>query len=188
MSRTGQIDKAHQRVSGSATRPWKAGRSGFAARRWRAAFALGLISSTFSTVVSQLSAARVGRDAAVDWMVVATIPGTDRMLSSDPTASSIMVGILFHQWADFSWALFFFGVLGRWTAQLSPVSLMLLALPWAMMTSALEWFVLVPLFPFWQPIFTLQQPYWVGFLVHLSSASIYPMYAWMNHDPAVQDQ
>src|SRR5215212_9223013 len=104
MSRTGEIDKARQRVSRSATRRWKAGRSGSAARRWRAAIVLGLVSSTFSTVVSQLSAARVGRDAAVDWMVVATIPGTDRMLSSDPTAGSIVVGILFHQWADFSWA------------------------------------------------------------------------------------
>ena len=45
------------------------------------------------------------------------------------------------------------------------------AVPWAILTSALEWFILVPLFPFWQPIFTLQQPYWIGFLVHLSSAS-----------------
>lgn len=50
--------------------------------RWVAATALGLISSVFSTVVSQLFAARIGRDAAV----------------------------------DFSWALVFFGVLGRWTA------------------------------------------------------------------------
>jgi uncharacterized protein (DUF305 family) len=38
----------------------------------------------------------------------------------------------------------------------------------------------VPLFPFWQPIFTLQQPYWIGFLVHLSSASMYPLYAWLR--------
>ncbi len=44
-----------------------------------------------------------------------------------------------------------------------------------LLTSALEWFLLVPLFPFWQPIFTLQQPYWIGFLVHLSFASITPV-------------
>jgi hypothetical protein len=48
-----------------------------AARRWRAAAYLGLISSTFSTVVSQLSAARIGRDAIVDWMSVAAIPARD---------------------------------------------------------------------------------------------------------------
>jgi len=30
---------------------------------------------------------------------------------------------------------------------------------------------------FWQPIFTLQQPYWIGFLVHPSSAS---MLAWLR--------
>jgi hypothetical protein len=53
------------------------------------------------------------------------------------------------------------------------------AVPWAILTSALEWFILVQLFPFWQPIFTLQQPYWIGFLVHLSSASMYPLFAWL---------
>jgi uncharacterized protein (DUF305 family) len=189
MSRAGEIYKARRRLTNAVSSPWKSGQFGSgAARRWRAAAWLGLISSTFSTIVSQLSAARIGRDATVEWMVVATIPGTDRVLSSDPTAAAIVVGILFHQWADFSWALFFFGVLGRWTARLSPVSLVLIAPPWAMMTSALEWFVLVPLFPFYQPIFTLQQPYWVGVLVHLSSASIYPMYRWLDQDASVQSQ
>jgi uncharacterized protein (DUF305 family) len=37
--------------------------------------------------------------------------------------------------------------------------------------------VLVPLFPFWQPLFTLQQPYWIGLLVHSSSAVMYPLFA-----------
>ena len=90
------------------------------------------------------------------------------------------VGIAFHQWADFSWALVFFGVLGKWTANLSPASLAMAAMPWAILSSALEWFMLVSLFPFWQPIFTLQQPYWIGFLVHLSSASMYPLFAWLR--------
>jgi hypothetical protein len=38
--------------------------------------------------------------------------------------------------------------------------------------------------PLLQPIFTLQQPYWIGFLVHLSSACMYPAYAWLRrpHD------
>src|SRR3954452_2163780 len=168
-------------MTGALTRPSKSDvYVSAAAGRWRAAVYLGLVSSTFSTIVSQLSAARIGRDAAVDWMVVATIPGSDNMLSSEPTLGSILVGILFHQWADFSWALFFFGVLGKWTASLNPISLTVLAMPWAFMTSAIEWFVLVPLFPFWQPIFTLQQPYWLGFLVHLSSASMYPLFAWLR--------
>jgi uncharacterized protein (DUF305 family) len=152
--------------------------------RWRAAICLGLISSTFSTVVSQLSAARIGRDAAVDWMSVAAIPARDWALSTEPSTAAIAIGIAFHQWADFSWALVFFGVLARWTGRLHPVTLALAAFPWAVFTSAFEWFVLVPLFPFWQPIFTLQQPYWIGFLVHLSSASMYPLYAWLRRSPA----
>jgi uncharacterized protein (DUF305 family) len=154
------------------------------ARRWRAAAYLGLISSTFSTVVSQLSAARIGRDAAVDWMSVAAIPARDWALSADPSVGAIAVGIAFHQWADFSWALVFFGVLGKWTANRHPLWLAAAAVPWAILTSSLEWFVLVPLFPFWQPIFTLQQPYWIGFLVHLSSASMYPLFAWLRRAPS----
>ena len=141
---------------------------------------LGLISSTFSTVVSQLSAARIGRDASVDWMSVAAIPSRDWALTAEPSISAVAIGIAFHQWADFSWALVFFGLLGKWTANLGPASLAMAAVPWAILTSALEWLILVPLFPFWQPIFTLQQPYWIGFLVHLSSASMYPLFAWLR--------
>jgi hypothetical protein len=152
--------------------------------RWRPAVYLGLISSTFSTVVSQLTAARMGRDAAVDWMSVAAIPARDWALSAEPSSSALAVGIAFHQWADFSWALVFFGLFGKWTGNLTPASLAVAALPWAILTSALEWFILVPLFPFWQPIFTLQQPYWIGFLVHLSSASMYPLFAWLRRSVA----
>ncbi|WP_128926226.1 DUF305 domain-containing protein [Bradyrhizobium guangxiense] len=156
--------------------------------RWIAAAELGLISSTFSTLVSQLFAARIGRDAAVDWMTVATIPARDWALSPEPSWSAILAGIAFHQWADFSWALVFFGVLGRWTADLRPRMILLLALPWAVFSSSAEWFALVPLIPFWQPLFTLQQPYWIGLLVHASSAVMYPLFArlrWRRgHAPA----
>src|SRR3954466_8729337 len=137
---------------------------------WRAAVELGLVSSTFSTIVSQLFAARIGRDAAVDWMTVAAIPARDWAISAEPSWSAILAGIAFHQWADFSWALVFFGVLGRLTADLRPLTILLLALPWAAFSSSREWCVLVPLFPFWRPLFTLQQPYWIGLLVHSSSA------------------
>jgi len=70
-------------------------------RRWIAAAYLGLISSTFSTVVSQLSAARIGRDALVDWMSIAAIPARDWALTAEPSIGAIAVGIAFHQWADF---------------------------------------------------------------------------------------
>ncbi|MFC1460142.1 DUF305 domain-containing protein [Microvirga arabica] len=147
---------------------------------WRAAALLGLISSTFSTLVSQFLAARIGRDAVVDWMVVATIPFRDGMLHIEPSWPAIIAGILFHQWADFSWAVVFFGLFGRWTAGLSPQAILLVAMPWALFTSAAEWFFLVPLIPFWQPIFTLNQPYWIGFLVHAVSASMYPLFPWLR--------
>jgi hypothetical protein len=107
---------------------------------------------------------------------VANIPVRDSALQMAPTGLVILAGILFHQWADFSWEVFFFGLLGRWTARLQPWTLVFVAAPWAVFTSAVEWLVLVPLFPFWQPIFPLQQPYWLGLLVHLASASVYPLF------------
>ncbi|MHC2439906.1 DUF305 domain-containing protein [Bradyrhizobium sp. USDA 4451] len=151
--------------------------------RWLAAVELGLISSSFSTIVSQLAAARIGRDAAVDWMTVAAIPARDGVLGPEPSWSAILVGIAFHQWADLSWAVVFFGLLGRWTTHLThltPTQILLAALPWAILSSAAEWFVLVPLFPFFQPLFTLQQPYWIGLLVHASSAVMYPLFVWLR--------
>jgi len=113
-------------------------------------------------------------------MTVAAIPMRDVALSIEPSWSAILVGIAFHQWADFSWAVIFFGLLGRWTAALSPWRIFLLAMPWALFTSASEWFVLVPLFPFNQPIFTLQQACWIGLLVHMASAGMYPLFAWLR--------
>ncbi|WFU57664.1 DUF305 domain-containing protein [Bradyrhizobium pachyrhizi] len=156
--------------------------------RWLAAAQLGIFSSSFSTLLSQVTAGQLGRDPLVDWMTVAAIPARDGVLSSDPSTAAIAIGIAFHQWADFSWTLLFFGLLGGCTERLHPVALAALAAPWGLLTSATEWFVLVPLFPFWQPIFTLQQPYWIGFLVHLSSAAMYPLFAWfrwpIGHAPA----
>jgi len=147
---------------------------------WRAAILLGLASSTYSTLISQMAAGRLGRDPWVDWMSVAAIPARDWPLQFEPGWASIVTGIAFHQWADFSWALVFFGLLGRWTAGLRPALLAVIALPWAVVTSATEWLFLVPVFPFAQPIFTLQQPYWIGLLVHVSSALLYPGFSWIR--------
>jgi uncharacterized protein (DUF305 family) len=147
---------------------------------FRAAALLGLISSTFSTVATTLAAVRVGQDPITDWMVVAGFPFRDPMLQSEPSWWIIAAGIAFHQWADFSWALVFFGVFGRWTACLAPFPILLIGLSWAVLTSALEWAFLVPAFPFWQPIFTLRQPYWVGFIVHATSASMYPLFPFIR--------
>ena len=143
---------------------------------WKAAALLGLVSSTFSTLVSHFAAGRIGRDALVDWMIVASIPLRDAALQAEPTWPVVAAGILFHQWADFSWELVFFGVFGFLTARLSPLVLIAVALPWAVFTSASEWFFLVPVLPFWQANFPLEQAYWIGFLVHATSASMYPLF------------
>src|SRR5436309_14697397 len=98
---------------------------------WRAAAGLGLISSSYSTLISQFAAGRLGRDAAVDWMPDAAIPARDWALHSEPAWSSIAIGIAFHQWADFSWALVFLGVFGSSTSRLQAAVMADVALPWA---------------------------------------------------------
>jgi uncharacterized protein (DUF305 family) len=150
-------------------------------RRWRTALLMGLLVSIWSTALSQLAAGRIGRDPAVDWMVVAAIPLRDLALQAEPGWGVVLAGVLFHIWADLSWALVFFGLLGRWTMRLRPAALLLIAPVWAIGTSALEWSVLVPVMPFAQPVFTLNQPWWIGLLVHLSAALAYPLY------PALRD-
>jgi uncharacterized protein (DUF305 family) len=154
---------------------------------WKAAAVLGLVTSTFSTVVASLGAGRLGQDPLVDWMVVAAIPLGSGVFEAEPTWPVILAGILFHQWADFSWAIVFFGVLGPWTKRLSPGALLLVALPWAVFTSALEWLALVPLFPFFQPVFTLEQSYALGFAVHAISSSLYPLFPWLRSRMAVDE-
>jgi uncharacterized protein (DUF305 family) len=151
-----------------------------AALDWHAALVTGLITSTFSTFVAQLTAARVGGDALVDWMVVGAIPLRDLALQAEPTWPFVVAGILFHQWADITWALVFFGLLGRWTTKLGPWAILGVAVPWAVFTSSIEWLFLVPLVPFWRPLFTLEQPYWLGLVVHLASSSLYPLFPWLR--------
>ena len=53
---------------------------------------LGLISSTFSTVVSQLSAATIGSDALADWMSHLH-PGTRLGFDRGTTIGAIAIGI-----------------------------------------------------------------------------------------------
>jgi len=136
---------------------------------FRAAALLGLISSTFSTIATTLAAARIGQDPITDWMVVAAIPFRDGMLQIERPGGSLRPGSLFINGRIFP---------GRWSSsacsavgpRLAPLPILMIGLSWAMLTSAIEWAFLVPAFPFWQPIFTLRQPYWVGFIVHATSA------------------
>jgi len=144
--------------------------------RLHSALWLGVLTSTFSTVVASLGAERLGRSAAVDWMVVSSLVLRDAAWQADPGWGAILTGVAVHQSADIWWAIVFFGLLGRWTTQRSPAAILLLSLPWAALTSALEWLVLVPLLPFEQPAFSLEQPYWLGLVVHGLSALLYPLY------------
>ena len=144
---------------------------------WRAAALLGLLTSTFSTIAVTLGAARIGRDISIDWMIVGTVLLRDGGLQAEPGWRELGAGVLVHLSADFFWAMVFFGLLGRWTGRLSPWVLLLVAPPWALLTSAIEYYVTLP----WlQPLFVMQEPYWVGLAVHLTASSLYPLYPWLR--------
>jgi uncharacterized protein (DUF305 family) len=145
---------------------------------WRAAALLGLLTSTFSTIAVTLTSARVGRDVAVDWMVVGTVLLRDGGLQAEPGWRELGTGIvLVHMAADFFWAVVFFGLFGLWTSRLSPWALLLIAPVWAPLTSGIEYFVFLP----WlQPLFVMQQPYWPGLAVHVIASSLYPLYPFLR--------
>ena len=78
-----------------------------------------------ATVVSQLSAARIGRDASVDWMSVAAIPSRDWALTAEPSISAVAIGIAFTNGRIFP---------GRWSSSVylgnGPPTLVLVRSPW----------------------------------------------------------
>ncbi|MEA2758956.1 MAG: hypothetical protein QOH65_1569 [Methylobacteriaceae bacterium] len=95
---------------------------------FRAAALLGLISSTFSTIATTLAAARIGQHPITDWMVVAASPSAIRCCRRSLRPGSSQRESPSKNGADFSWAVVFFGVFGRWTARLAPFPILLIGL------------------------------------------------------------
>jgi len=111
---------------------------------WQAAMAMGLISGTFSTILITLGAPRIGRSRAIDWMDIGTVLlGLDGLRAA-PGLREIAAGVFVHQSADLAWAVVFFALGRRWTLLLSSRILLLAALPWAVLTSLIEYYLLLP--------------------------------------------
>lgn len=132
----------------------------------------GLATSTFSTLMVQLGARRIGRDPNLSWMEVGMVALRGKAVQSKPGARGIIAGILVHQFADLSWATLFSVLGGGRGRGITPATLLALAPPWAAVTEVIEYYVILP----WlQPRLTMQTPYWVGLGAHLASASAYPL-------------
>lgn len=142
------------------------------ASRWRASALSGLLSGSYATLVISLAARRVGGDAAVVWSNVGTVLLRGRAAVARPTAKQIAAGILVHQAADWLWAQAFFG-LGPGRARARQRAVFGLMLPWAVATSAAEYYLILP----WlQPLVPMEVPYWLALLAHVSSVSSYPAF------------
>lgn len=143
-------------------------------RAYTSGILTGLLSATFSTFVISLGARRIGRSTATDWMEVGTIFRRDANIRKDPGLLEILTGIAVHQWADISWATLFFGsFLNRLPQRRQRKTILISALPWAVATSAIEYWLIIP----WlQPLVTMQVPYWTALTVHITSSAAYPLY------------
>jgi uncharacterized protein (DUF305 family) len=144
---------------------------------WRAALLTGFFSGTFSTLIITLGAPRIGRSPALDWMEIGTVLlGADSIVP-DPAWTNIASGLVVHQSADLFWALVFFGLGARWTARRSPAALLIIGVPWAVSTSVVEYYGILP----WlQPLVPMQVPYWTALGVHLTSSFAYPAFPWIH--------
>jgi len=147
--------------------------------RWKAATWLGGATTLYGLVVLWLAAGRLGRDPAVDWMVVASVLLRDGALQVQPSPAVVITGMAVNQALEFAWTLLFFLGFGRWTATATPARIALAWLPWAALTATVEWTLLMPLWPFAQPLFSLSHPLWLGWMVHAVSMSLYPLYPWL---------
>lgn len=144
---------------------------------WQAATVMGLISGTYSTLLITLGAPRIGRSHSVDWMNIGTVMlGLDG-IRANPGVRELAAGVLVHQSADLAWAIAFFALGRRWTLALSPQAIVVVALPWAVLTSAIEYYLLLPRL---QPLVPLQVPYWTAMMVHVTSAAAYPLFPWIR--------
>ncbi|HZD81220.1 MAG TPA: DUF305 domain-containing protein [Actinomycetota bacterium] len=140
----------------------------------RAGALTGLLSSAYSTLFVQFLARDTGRDPLVDWMQVGTVPLRNRAIRSRPGPVGVSAGVLAHQFADFFWAVGFFGtIIPRIPRRRRTAFLLASAAPWAAATAAAEYYLALP----WlQPILPMQVPYWTAMGVHLSSAAAYPLF------------
>ncbi len=153
-------------------------------RNWRTAFFAGLVSGSFSTAIITLGAPIIGRSSAVDWMELAPVWLGDSTIKTKPTLPVMAAGIVVHASADVAWATLLFGVAGKRILRRSPLWLIVATPPWAVMTSMIEYFAILP----WlQPVVTRQVPYWTALSVHLLSGAAYSQYPWVEHLAGARD-
>ena len=133
----------------------------------------GLISSFYSTAFVTLGAGRIGRDAAVDWMVVGTTYFGKGILRRNPTWKSIAAGLFVHQSADFFWATIFYAPMWPVSKRLSKPLIVIAGVPWAVITAAIELYLILPWVQPWVP---MDVPYWTALTVHLASSASYPLF------------
>jgi hypothetical protein len=106
-------------------------------------------------------------------------------IRAEPGLREITAGVLVHQTADLWWTVVLFVLGRRWTLMLTAKTLLIIALPWALVTSAIEYFVILPTL---QPFVPMQVPYWTALLVHVTSAAAYPFFPWIrSHVAGVTD-
>lgn len=60
---------------------------------WKAGLLLGLVTSTFSSVIVSLGSRRIGRDAPADWMELGSILLRRRAIRKEPRPGPMLAGL-----------------------------------------------------------------------------------------------
>ncbi|UZR97669.1 hypothetical protein [Chondrinema litorale] len=147
---------------------------------YKAALLLGLIGSTFSTLFIIFGLGRIGENPLVDWMNIGVSYFDQSIISANLGWEVLMAGVFMHQTADMLWAFAFFGLLWFYTRKLTPLQILIVSIPWAVLAAAVEYYIVAN----WlQPLGSM--PFWTAILVHVVSGSVYPVFPlirkWMGH-------
>lgn len=143
----------------------------------RTAWMTGLMTSTFSTLMVVFGSHRIGRGVALSFMEVGTVLLRDKAVTSQLQWYGVVSGIVVHQSAGIFWPVVFWGLLASFTWGLRPMALAALAVPWALATVALEYYMFLPIN---QPLLTMQTPFWTAAGVHVSLAAAHPYFYWVR--------
>ncbi len=143
-----------------------------ASAEWRAGMLLGLLTSSYSTLLVSLGSRRIGRDAPSDWMELGSFWLRDRAISEPPGRLAVATGILaVHQPADVIWATLYARAAGRAGRGRQLLTALIWA-PWSIVTAWIEYALILRLV---QPLIRMQVPFWTAASVHLISGAAYPL-------------
>ena len=132
----------------------------------------------YSTLLIATVEPRIGREVWLDWFQIGIVLLRDSGIRMQPGWREFTAGLFVHNSAAFIYGLIFFGALARWTWSFGPTRLLMAAPVWALVTAAVEYYVILPIAG---RTLRMQVPFWTPFLWHVAATITYPAFPWVRH-------